>query len=154
MANTIRIKRSAVPGKVPLAVDLEVGELAVNTADATLYTKHSDGNVISIVSSGIYNTRVTANTTATLVDTVSTTGNIAVRWSITAKDNINNTVKSSAINSVNDGTNIYLNEYGVLTSNSQVEVATFTSNISSGNIRLWATGDSANVTVIVQRITQ
>ena len=35
-------------GKVPLATDLDIGELAVNTADKKLYTKHSDGNVILI----------------------------------------------------------------------------------------------------------
>jgi hypothetical protein len=38
-------KKSTVPGKVPLAADLEIGELAVNTADAKLYTKHSDNTV-------------------------------------------------------------------------------------------------------------
>ncbi|RYJ63257.1 hypothetical protein [Pseudomonas songnenensis] len=38
-------KKSTVPGKVPLATDLEIGELAVNTADAKLYTKHSDNTI-------------------------------------------------------------------------------------------------------------
>ena len=41
-------KKSTVVGKVPLATDLDVGELAVNTADKKLYTKHSNGNVILI----------------------------------------------------------------------------------------------------------
>ena len=41
-------KKSTVMGKVPLATDLDIGELAVNTADKKLYTKHSDGNVILI----------------------------------------------------------------------------------------------------------
>ena len=41
-------KKSTVAGKVPLATDLDIGELAVNTADKKLYTKHSDGNVILI----------------------------------------------------------------------------------------------------------
>ena len=41
-------KKSTVVGKVPLATDLDIGELAVNTADKKLYTKHSDGNVILI----------------------------------------------------------------------------------------------------------
>jgi hypothetical protein len=161
MANTIRIKRSAVPGKVPLAADLQVGELAVNTADAVLYTKHTDGNVITISApasgltgnSNIYNTGIRANTVATLVDSVSTTGNTTIRWAVTAKDNVHGTVKSSTIDTVNDGTNVYFNEYGVLTSNNQVEVASFTSNISFGNVHLWATGDSANVTIVAQRVT-
>jgi len=41
-------KKSTVLGKVPLAADLDIGELAVNTADAKLYTKHSDGSVKEI----------------------------------------------------------------------------------------------------------
>lgn len=41
-------KKSTVAAKVPLAADLEIGELAVNTADAKLYTKHNDGNVVGI----------------------------------------------------------------------------------------------------------
>ena len=57
MANTIKLKRSSVPGKVPDANDLEVGELAVNTADGVLYTKHSDNTIrtVSNVSAFISN---------------------------------------------------------------------------------------------------
>jgi len=43
MANTIKIKRSAVSGKVPTTAQLELGELAVNTHDGKLYTKKDDG---------------------------------------------------------------------------------------------------------------
>lgn len=45
MANVIKIKRSTIAGRVPLAADLQVGEVAVNTADGVLYTKHADGAV-------------------------------------------------------------------------------------------------------------
>ena len=41
MATPIRIKRSAVPGKAPSVSDLQVGELALNTYDAELYTVRS-----------------------------------------------------------------------------------------------------------------
>jgi carbonic anhydrase/acetyltransferase-like protein (isoleucine patch superfamily) len=41
-------KKSTVIGKVPLPADLDIGELAVNTADKKLYTKHSNGNVVLI----------------------------------------------------------------------------------------------------------
>ena len=41
MATLIRIKRSAVPGKAPSVSDLQVGELALNTYDAELYTVRS-----------------------------------------------------------------------------------------------------------------
>lgn len=49
MANTIvRLKRSSVPGKVPDAANLQVGELALNLADRIIYTKNGTGNVIVI----------------------------------------------------------------------------------------------------------
>ena len=38
MATPIRIKRSAIPGKKPQVTDLKLGELALNTYDAELYT--------------------------------------------------------------------------------------------------------------------
>lgn len=41
-------KKSTVFGKVPVPTDLDIGELAVNTADKKLYTKHSDGKVVLI----------------------------------------------------------------------------------------------------------
>jgi hypothetical protein len=45
MANTIRIKRSAVENKVPNTGDLQLGELAINTFDGKLYTKKDNGTV-------------------------------------------------------------------------------------------------------------
>lgn len=41
-------KKSTVAGKVPLSSDLDIGELAVNTADKKLYTKHSNNAVVQI----------------------------------------------------------------------------------------------------------
>ncbi len=48
MANKILIKKSTVPGNIPDAAQLDVGELAVNTADGLLYTKHSDGSIVTL----------------------------------------------------------------------------------------------------------
>lgn len=45
MAQKILIKKSTVAAKAPTEAQLDVGELAVNTADALLYTKHSDGSI-------------------------------------------------------------------------------------------------------------
>jgi hypothetical protein len=52
MANTLIIKRSSVVGKVPVAGDLQVGELAVNLADAKLYSKNAGGTVIQLGGGG------------------------------------------------------------------------------------------------------
>lgn len=43
MANTLKIKRSAVPGKVPTTGDLTLGELGLNTYDGRLFTKKDNG---------------------------------------------------------------------------------------------------------------
>lgn len=45
-------KKSAVPGKVPLSTDLEIGELAVNVADAKLFTKNASNAVIELGGGG------------------------------------------------------------------------------------------------------
>lgn len=41
-------KASGTASEEPLAADLEVAELAVNTADGKLFTKHTDGSVVTI----------------------------------------------------------------------------------------------------------
>ena len=41
-------KASATAAEEPLSADLEVAELAVNTADGKLFTKHTDGSVVTI----------------------------------------------------------------------------------------------------------
>jgi|TARA_R100000455_G_C6272711_1_gene129705 hypothetical protein len=52
VANTIQIKRSSTATETPSASDLQVGELAVNTADAKLFTKHTDGTVKELAGGG------------------------------------------------------------------------------------------------------
>ena len=53
MATTIIHKKSSVVGRVPLASDLEVGELALNLADKKIYTKQVGGDVIELTSTGL-----------------------------------------------------------------------------------------------------
>lgn len=48
---TIRLKKSSVTGKEPLASDLEYGELALNYADGVLYYKNNN-NIIANISGG------------------------------------------------------------------------------------------------------
>ena len=51
MSTTIKLRRSAVPGRVPTTSQLELGEIAINTADGKLYFKKYDAtsNTESIV---------------------------------------------------------------------------------------------------------
>jgi hypothetical protein len=51
MANTIKVKRSSVAGKVPTTGDLELGEIAVNTYDGKMYMEKNNGTA-SVVQIG------------------------------------------------------------------------------------------------------
>ena len=44
----IKPKKSSVPGEIPATSELEVSELAVNTADGRLFTKHTDNSIVEI----------------------------------------------------------------------------------------------------------
>lgn len=52
MANTIKLRRSATPGKVPTVGDIQLGELALNTYDGKLYTKKDNGTESIVELSG------------------------------------------------------------------------------------------------------
>jgi hypothetical protein len=57
MANTIQHKRSSTGGSVPTAGSLSYGELALNTADGSIYMKKSDDSVIKVAQDlGSFNT--------------------------------------------------------------------------------------------------
>lgn len=51
MSTTIKLRRSAVPGRVPTTSQLELGEIAINTADGKIYFKQYDpvANTESII---------------------------------------------------------------------------------------------------------
>ena len=49
MSTLIKLKRSAVAGRVPTTSNLELGELAINTADGKIYIKQDVGGTESIV---------------------------------------------------------------------------------------------------------
>ena len=44
----IRPKRSESASSAPTAGDLEIGEIAINSADQKIYTKKSDGTVVEV----------------------------------------------------------------------------------------------------------
>ncbi len=49
----ILFKRSEVAAKAPLAADLDVGEIALNLADRTIFSKNSAGEVISLSATSV-----------------------------------------------------------------------------------------------------
>ena len=72
MATPYRIKRSAVPGKIPQVTDLQTGELALNTYDAELYTLRDRFSATGIATEVV---RVAAGVTVRNVIYVTTDGN-------------------------------------------------------------------------------
>ena len=48
----IKPKKSSVAGEIPSPADLEVAELAVNTADGKLFVKHTDDTIKEISGAG------------------------------------------------------------------------------------------------------
>lgn len=48
MPTTIQIKSSETAGSIPTAAQLAVGELAVNLADAKIFSKNSSGTVVQV----------------------------------------------------------------------------------------------------------
>ena len=92
MANTIILKKSSVAGKVPAAGDLQVGELAVNLADAKLYSKNSAGTVISVGGGGAGSGDVVGPASATdnaIARYDGTTGKLIQNSTVSVDDNGN-----------------------------------------------------------------
>lgn len=140
--------------------DLSINNATVSTnlVAGTVYTNNllfanGDPYISETTQTNIYNGNITIGMSVTLVDTVPATGVSSVRWTVTARDTINGTLRSSTIDSVNDGITTYYNEYGVVLSDNAVEVAVFTSTIEAGIINLYALGESAEVTITYQRTT-
>ena len=63
-------KKSSTAGEAPVAGDLVIAELAINTADGKIYTKHSDNSVVEIGGGG-----------SAATYTVNNNGNLAYRFS-------------------------------------------------------------------------
>lgn len=76
MANTIILKRSATPGKVPTTAQLALGEIAINTYDGLIYIKKDDGTPSVVQIGGV--TSVNGETGSVTIDTgdVAENGNL------------------------------------------------------------------------------
>jgi hypothetical protein len=76
MSNKVLLKKSSVLGKVPLATDLDYGELALNYADGLLYFKNSGNTVLSFSAGGVSLTATQTLTNKTLTSPTLNTPNI------------------------------------------------------------------------------
>jgi hypothetical protein len=135
MATTIIHKKSSVVGRVPLASDLEVGEMAINLVDKKIYTKQANGNVVELTSTSLQ----------TSLGSWTLGSSDAVGW---------------ALNESNDGTILFINgitTVGSLSSNGDFSVAgDVMTNTVVGGVTVnqlatdWSYNDALNGTLYFQ----
>lgn len=91
MANTVKLKRSAVANKVPTTSDLDLGELAINTYDGKLFLKKDNGtaSIVEIGAGGSGSGDVVGPASATdnaVVRYDGTTGKLIQNSAVTVED--------------------------------------------------------------------
>jgi hypothetical protein len=74
MANTIILKRSATPGKVPTTAQLALGEIAINTYDGLIYIKKDDGTPSVVQIGGVTSVNGETGSVTITSDDVSDSG--------------------------------------------------------------------------------
>ena len=78
MAQTVKLKRSAVAGNVPSTSNLELGELAINTNDGKIYFEKNDGSpsietILTTDSQTTGSIEVTGNVIGNFVEVINVT---------------------------------------------------------------------------------
>jgi len=74
MANTIILKRSATPGKVPTTAQLALGEIAINTYDGLIYIKKDNGTPSVVQIGGVTSVNGETGSVTITSDDVSDSG--------------------------------------------------------------------------------
>ena len=86
MAQTIKLRRSAVAGNRPTTAQLDLGELAINTVDGKIYFEKSGSNGESIQE--IFTTNATNSGSLTTIGDVTITGSLNISGSSTIKGSL------------------------------------------------------------------
>lgn len=104
MANTVKLKRSAVSGKIPTTSQLEHGELAINTLDGLLFYKKGSGTEDIVTVATTNNAQQFSN--KTFGDDVTISGNVILD---TASKSIDLSSGASILDDQgSDGSNQYI----------------------------------------------
>ena len=74
MAQTVKLKRSSVAGNIPTTAQLDLGEVAINTADGKIYFERGSDTSIQAI--------LTTNTTSPITGSLNISGSMIVSGSI------------------------------------------------------------------------
>ena len=144
----IKLKKSSVPGKLPLPGDLDFGELAINYADGQLYYKKSDCTVAQIGGGGVLGTRTITEATAAGNQTIFT---ISGGYTVGFVDvTINGSQLSSADYTATNGTTVVLTEAAVV--GDSVRITSYNPVSLADTYRKAEVDQVANDTAIVMAI--
>ena len=86
-----------------------------------------------------------STTTQSAIDTFATTKFRSCKYTVQATDTVSNEYQVVEVLLIHDGTTAYVTTYGVMFTGS-AEIVAFDADVNSGNVRLLATGASANST--------
>lgn len=149
--------------------DLQVGDLTATTLTATNSLTGSsityptsdgtDGQVLTTNGSGTLSfadatggldsgTVTTTSTTITDLDTFSASTSRGGKYTITLSDATGGVYQTTEIHIIHDGTNSSISQFGTVLQGGSSELATFSTDISSGDVRLRVTAASTNSTKI------
>jgi hypothetical protein len=156
MSTNIKLKRSAVSGRIPSTGDLALGELAINTFDGKLFMKKDDGteSIVDITSGGggaAYTTGSTELSTTDadqVVDFFSRSLYRTVKYYV--EFSTASAYQATELLLTHDGTTVYITEYATIASGSNL--GTINSDISGENVRLLVTPVNTDTTVKFARI--
>ena len=128
-----------------LVVDKANNRVGVGIA-APLETLHVDGAIrIDGVSNLETASTSLSTTTQSAIDTFAATKFRSCKYTVQATDTVSSEYQVVEVLLIHDGTTAYVTTYGVMFTGS-AELVTFDADINSGNVRLLATGASANST--------
>jgi hypothetical protein len=129
MANTIILKRSATPGKVPTTTQLALGEIAINTYDGLIYIKKDDGTPSIAQIGGVTSVNGETGTITLSTDDISDSGQTN-KWF--ANSLARGAISGSTGISYNSGTGVISTVQNIATSASPTFAGlTLTGGISS-----------------------
>lgn len=137
-------KKNTTAGSEPAASDLYQAEIAINTADAKIFTKRDDGTVLSTSIGSIQSGEEILSTTVAnqVIDSFSALLYRSAKYVIQCTHTSG--YQTIEILIMHDGTDVYVTKYGLMYTNSKL--ADFTADISGGNIELKTTPINSNTT--------